>query len=237
MIVRVVNAARSGIEPTELQVISALRRVDGAGIAVSGARVTVSGNPSAEVDLLVILPNLALVLEVKGIRERAGGTLYCPVQGDWSLPGVVGDPVHSQQSGNPREQVERVMYGFKNLADDVTGIRLFVDGLVLVVGWPGLPLNRRQGPHRHAAGPRRAGLRPHPRTAARVDRTPRAPRRRLERRPCLGRAERVRLHRVRPRSRPARHVRRTDGRRIPWRRPCRRAGRRVAIIGCPRRRP
>ncbi|AYF78352.1 NERD domain-containing protein [Nocardia yunnanensis] len=146
---RVVNAARSGIPDTELQVISALRHWNTPGIVVSGAKVPVKGRSgkqtSAESDLLVILPHLTMALEVKGITERAGGLLHCPVQGDWSLPGVIGDPVHSQQQGNPREQVERVMYGFKNFAETITSPGIFVDGLVLMVGWPGLPLTLDKG--------------------------------------------------------------------------------------------
>ncbi|MFE3229841.1 hypothetical protein [Nocardia sp. NPDC059228] len=147
MTVRVVNAARDGIQDTERQVIAALQAWNVPGIAVSGAKVPVSGGGSAESDLLVILPHLAVAVEVKGLVKRLGGRLYCPVQGDWSLPGIVGDPVHTQAGGNPREQVERVMYGFKNFAEGITEAKrgLFVDALVLVVPWPGRPITLDKG--------------------------------------------------------------------------------------------
>ncbi|MGW5230402.1 hypothetical protein ACWEP5_36410 [Nocardia niigatensis] len=145
MTVRVVNAARDGIADTERQVIAALRAWDVPGIAVSGAKVPVSGGGSAEADLVVILPNLAVVWEVKGLVKRLGGRLFCPVQGDWSLPGIPGDPVHTQAGGNPREQLEKVMFGFKNFAKDVTEANLYVEGLVVVVPWPERPITLDKG--------------------------------------------------------------------------------------------
>ncbi|WP_157556887.1 NERD domain-containing protein [Nocardia acidivorans] len=142
---RVVNSARSDIHETERQVIAAIQRWDTPGLAVSGAKVTVVGGRSAEIDLLILLPNLALTVEVKGLRERVGGILYCPVDGDWSMKGIAGDPVHSQARGNPRVQAERVMWGFKNLAKELTDTNIFVDALVLVIPWPGLPLTLDKG--------------------------------------------------------------------------------------------
>lgn len=140
MTVRVVNAARDGIADTERQVIAALRAWDVPGIAISGAKVPVSAGGSAEADLLVILPNLAVVLEVKGLVKRLGGRLYCPVQGDWSLPGIPGDPVHTQAEGNPLDQLAKVLFGFKNFAEAATEANLYVEGLVVVVSWPGRPI-------------------------------------------------------------------------------------------------
>ncbi|WP_282781901.1 nuclease-related domain-containing protein [Nocardia sp. CC201C] len=142
---RVVNAARPH-PATEAQVLAALRAWDVPGIAISGALVPVTGTASAEADVVVILPHLAVVCEVKGIRERVGGVLSCPVQGDWSMPGIVGDPVHAQAGGNPLEQLTRTMFGFKNFAESVTGASLFTNGLVLVVPWEGTTLTLDKGP-------------------------------------------------------------------------------------------
>ncbi|MFE4460219.1 hypothetical protein ACFROC_22930 [Nocardia tengchongensis] len=153
--VRVLGANRDNLEDTEAQVLAALRGWNIPAVAVSGAKVPVTRTDpitrekvtsSADADILLILPHGAIAIEVKGLVRRLGGVLYCPLQGDWSLPGIPGDPVHSQQGGNPCQQAERVMYGFKNFAKTATNTKVFVDAVVMVVPWEGLPLTLDKGP-------------------------------------------------------------------------------------------
>lgn len=147
--VRVLGAAREDVPGTEARVLAALSGWDIPAVAVSGVHVPIDRNgsaASAETDVLLILPCGAITLEVKGLRARVGGQLSCPVQGDWSIPGIAGDPVHSQSGGNPLAQVGRVMFGFKRFAESTTGAKVFVDGVVMVVPWDGLPLTLAKGP-------------------------------------------------------------------------------------------
>lgn len=147
--VRILGADRTDLPATEAYVLAALRGWDVPAVAVSGVHITVAAGrgraSSAETDILLILPCGAITLEVKGLTRRVGGMLSCPVQGDWVLPGIDGDPVHSPAGGNPLDQVKRVLYGFKKFAETVTGTRVFVDGVVLVVPWEGTTVTLDKG--------------------------------------------------------------------------------------------
>ncbi|MGW4125581.1 hypothetical protein [Nocardia sp. NPDC004711] len=146
--VRILGANRADLPGTEAQILAALSGWDMPAVAVSGVYVPFSSRgqlTSAETDILLILPCGAITIEGKGLVRRLGGMLSCPVQGDWSLPGIDGDPVHSQAGGNPIAQVGRVMFGFKKFAETHTGAKVFVDGVVMVVPWEGLPLTLDKG--------------------------------------------------------------------------------------------
>ncbi len=110
------------------------------GIAVSGLQIPDRHRRrTTEADVVVFTPFAAAVIEVKGILERIGGTLSCPINGRWSMHGIDGDPVHVRGHDiNPLHQVADPMYDLKNLAGELEpGRELFVDGLVLVVPHPG----------------------------------------------------------------------------------------------------
>ncbi|MEU6563577.1 nuclease-related domain-containing protein [Nocardia nova] len=110
------------------------------GIAISGLQIPDRHRRrTTEADVVVFMPFAAAVIEVKGIVQPVGGTLSCPVNGRWSMPGIDGDPVYaSGHHINPLHQVADPMYDLKNLANELEPRReLFVDGLVLVVPHPG----------------------------------------------------------------------------------------------------
>lgn len=130
----------------EQKAINWLRSRKSPGIAISGCYIPDRGR-SYEADLVVITPESSVVIEVKGILERIGGTLSCPVNSRWSLPGIDGDPVHVRTGDtNPLDQVAAGMFGLKRLAEQVGGEQgLFVAGLVLVVPSPGAAVRLDKG--------------------------------------------------------------------------------------------
>ncbi|AHH21942.1 hypothetical protein NONO_c71840 [Nocardia nova SH22a] len=106
------------------------------GIAISGLQIPDRHRRrTTEADVVVFMPFAAAVIEVKGIVQPVGGTLSCPVNGRWSMPGIDGDPIHVRGSDtNPLHQVADPMYGLKNLARELAPDREpFIDGLVLIV--------------------------------------------------------------------------------------------------------
>ncbi|MEV6770102.1 hypothetical protein AB0N05_15905 [Nocardia sp. NPDC051030] len=139
---RVVNTTRSDIESAERRVIEALRVWDVPGVAV--CRPVGSGG-SGEASLLMILPQVAVVLDVIGMK-RAGDRLRCPVQGNWSVFGTDGDGgVYSQRVENPIARLRRAMNELKDTAESATGARLFVNGRVIVVPWEGYRITLDKG--------------------------------------------------------------------------------------------
>lgn len=120
----------------EHHVLSKLKALPGPGIALSGYHVPDrSGRSSQEVDVILITPESAVCIEIKGIvKFGISGTLSCPVNGRWNLPGIEGDPIHVRGNDtNPLEQVGSGMFNLKNLAEAATGTEVFVPGLVVVV--------------------------------------------------------------------------------------------------------
>ncbi|MGY5210074.1 nuclease-related domain-containing protein [Nocardia gipuzkoensis] len=136
---RVINADRDKIAPTEKQVIGWLQKwTDGfhiPGIAISGCYVPDRKKPDdgQEADLVVITPQTCVVIEVKGILPRVSGVLSCTANGRWSLSGTDEPPVHVRKGDmNPIGQVTDGYYNLKDRAEKV-GIDAFVAGMVLVV--------------------------------------------------------------------------------------------------------
>ena len=134
---QVINGNRPKMSGAERAVITWLENdCPIPGIAFSGCHVTDrDGRGSQEADLVVFTPETAACVEVKGIRKRhTSGTLSCPVNGRWNLPGIEGDPVHVRAGDtNPLEQLAGVMYSFKHLAAQTADHDMFIAGLVLVV--------------------------------------------------------------------------------------------------------
>lgn len=105
------------------------------GIAVCGAIVPsrTRGAPATETDLIVLTAQGCVVIEIKGMRTRRDGTLLCPANGPWTMPGVTDTPVHTRGNDtNPIRQVRTATLNLKETAREA-GVRIFVTGLVLVV--------------------------------------------------------------------------------------------------------
>ncbi|NKY52585.1 NERD domain-containing protein [Nocardia vermiculata] len=142
--------AETGKPRTERQVLEFLQDYGtNPGVAISGLNVPDQHRRrTTEADIVVFTPFTAAVIEVKGILEPSGGTLFCGSNGRWSLSGVTGDPVHVRaHDRNPLDQVSEPMFGLKNLArvvgrDDT----LFVNGLVVVVPHPGASVSLDKPP-------------------------------------------------------------------------------------------
>lgn len=116
------------------------------GVAVSGVHVPNSQGRATEADFVVFTPYAAVVIEVKGLRKRAGGMLMCSMNERWSLRGVSGDPVHVHQRDlNPLHQVREPVFDLKNLAAGPLGWEPFVDGLVVVIPFPHRPIRLDRG--------------------------------------------------------------------------------------------
>ncbi|MGV9336525.1 nuclease-related domain-containing protein [Nocardia sp. NPDC003726] len=136
---RVINADREGIAPTEKQVIGWLQKWNDGfhipGIAISGCYVPDRKKPGhgQEADLVVITPQTCVVIEIKGILPRVSGLLSCTTNGRWTLSGTDEDPVHVRKGDmNPIGQVSDGYYNLKDQAEKV-GIDAFIAGMVLVV--------------------------------------------------------------------------------------------------------
>ncbi|UGT44274.1 NERD domain-containing protein [Nocardia yamanashiensis] len=139
----VLNGDRRGITEAEKAVLERLRGWNGAfligGVALSGAFVSERGDDGevGESDLLVITPKLCVVIEVEAIRRPVDGTLSCPEDEAWSMPGIDGDPVALRGNDiNPVEQAREGVFLAKALAGEVGNDDAFVLGLVLVVPQP-----------------------------------------------------------------------------------------------------
>lgn len=135
---KVVNGDRAGIPGTERVVMDWLRAWSGdyfiGGVALSGCFVPDGKGKEFEADLVLITPQICAVVEVKGITQPVGGALSCPSNGPWSLPGIVGSPVHVRSGdSNPFDQVRPNTFNLKNLAVRVGIDKPFVLGLVLVL--------------------------------------------------------------------------------------------------------
>ncbi|MFR9753944.1 nuclease-related domain-containing protein [Nocardia sp. 004] len=135
----VVNGDRRRMPQTEQTAVTWLRNwntID--GVAISGCYLPDHDNPHAatEGDIVVITPHGCGVIEVKGILGQVSGTIRCPPNGPWKMPGISGSPVHVRAGdANPLDQVMDGTFNLKNLAA-AQGIQTFVFGLVLVFAWP-----------------------------------------------------------------------------------------------------
>ncbi|MEV5648365.1 NERD domain-containing protein [Nocardia sp. NPDC052254] len=134
---------------TEQQALGYLRDYSSnPGIAVAGLQIPDRHHRrTTEADVVVFTPFAAAVIAVKDIPERVGGTLSCPINGRWSMPGIEGDPAHPRGHDiNPLHGVADPMSDLRNLATELEpGRELFVDGLVLVVPHPGTSVSLAKG--------------------------------------------------------------------------------------------
>ncbi|MFE6864534.1 nuclease-related domain-containing protein [Nocardia sp. NPDC057668] len=135
---KIVNGERAGIPGSEQTVLGWLRKATGPyrldGIAISGCFVPDQRGNQAEADLVLITPRLCAAIEVKGIRQAVSGTLLCPANGRWTMPGVCDEPVHVRGGDlNPLEQARACTLNLKNLAVKSGITDTFVPGLVLVL--------------------------------------------------------------------------------------------------------
>ncbi|NKY87581.1 NERD domain-containing protein [Nocardia veterana] len=121
---------------TEKVVAGWLRSCRVPGLAVASGHVPGRGRAAGgqEADFIVFTPNVCVCIEVKGTLSRTGGTLSCPVNGRWTMPGFPGDPVHVRKSDvNPLDQARSAMFSLKSMTEAVTGANRFVSALVVVV--------------------------------------------------------------------------------------------------------
>ncbi|WP_227979382.1 nuclease-related domain-containing protein [Nocardia spumae] len=118
------------------------------GIALSGLRIPDRHRRGGtEADIVVLTPFAAAVIEVEDILEPIGGTLSCPVDGRWSMPGSAGDPIRLRGNDiNPLRHVAEARSDLQHLASEIEpGRDLFVDALVLVAPHPGTTVSLDKG--------------------------------------------------------------------------------------------
>ncbi|MEV6276864.1 NERD domain-containing protein [Nocardia sp. NPDC051832] len=134
----VINGNRPTMPYSEQRAVTWLQSWTGTyqipGIAVSGCYIPDRRGRNIEADLVVITPEAAATIEVKGaVAEATSGILTCKANGRWRLSGYSGDPVHVREGDvNPLGQASASAYNLKNLAE-ARGRRVFVSALVLVV--------------------------------------------------------------------------------------------------------
>ncbi|MFI8977260.1 nuclease-related domain-containing protein [Nocardia asteroides] len=158
----------SGIEATEAKVLGWLRDLPGPGIAIAQCGVPQgrrrSGRTSSRsarsnrgtgltkvrstaVDVVVITPQTLAVIEVKGPRKRVGGVLTCPENDAWSLPGIEGHPFYlAHGHHNPLRQVTAEAMDLKHFASTAVGHQVFVNAILMIVPFDGLPITADPGP-------------------------------------------------------------------------------------------
>ncbi|MEV6281060.1 nuclease-related domain-containing protein [Nocardia sp. NPDC051832] len=144
----VINGDRTNIPGTERRVIGWLRNHDAPGLVISGCQIEDRRSQRTyEADLVVLTPETCAVVEVKGMLTEDSGTMKCPANGRWSMPGVPGDPVHVRTGDtSPLDQVTGRMYDLKHLVEEAGGQGLFVAGLVLVLPARGAEVTLDKGP-------------------------------------------------------------------------------------------